>query len=462
MKFAKQLEMEAEDIPIEWRPFLLQYKTLKKLVAKVAKEIENRGLSATFLHESLEIKPYDGQTQRKVPRIKYYFIGDIPNVKPRIEFTFDKHKKEQVLSVLEAADDMPKDLDSEQHINEISTVTRVDSNINLLNHLITLTIEDNTDIKEQVVVEEDTIWIDLEQDDVFFKVLVDELNQIAKLHNKEVERATHEISDLQSTMAKVASPKTDMYYWRKIFSIYMDAQIFQGNAETDRSFRSVQRAKRQLTWFLDELKKEDALSKLYKNKESKQTFLRFIELNSEIIKIKHYQKLNQMAMIKILKKHDKRSGLNASQSFHDVIQQQQFFDPKLSNALYASITNNLITLVPQPDDYACPVCMSVAWRPIRLDCNHIFCVRCLIKAQKKHITNCPLCRQETIMSATALNLDGTLQQFLKLYFPKEIKEKRLENEREQAIEDVQAMTGKRFTEEQLLRMSNRQSSCQIM
>jgi hypothetical protein len=88
-------------------------------------------------------------------------------------------------------------------------------------------------------------------------------------------------------------------------------------------------------------------------------------------------------------------------------------------------------------------------------------VRCLIKAQKQHITNCPLCRQPTIMSATAHHLDATLQHFLKLYFPKEIKEKRLENEREQAIEDVQAMTGKKFTEEQLLRMSRR-SQCQIM
>jgi E3 ubiquitin-protein ligase BAH len=56
-----------------------------------------------------------------------------------------------------------------------------------------------------------------------------------------------------------------------------------------------------------------------------------------------------MAMTKILKKHDKRSGLNASQSFNDVI--QPFFDPKLSNTLYAAISNNLITLVPQPDDY---------------------------------------------------------------------------------------------------------------
>jgi hypothetical protein len=99
-----------------------------------------------------------------------------------------------VLSILAAAD-LPKDLDSEQ----VSAITRVDSNINLLNHLLTLTIQD--DVNEQV--QEDTIWIDLEQDDVFFKVLVDELDQIASLQNKEIEKTTHEILNLQSKMAKV-------------------------------------------------------------------------------------------------------------------------------------------------------------------------------------------------------------------------------------------------------------------
>jgi hypothetical protein len=40
----------------------------------------------------------------------------------------------------------------------------------------------------------------------------------------------------------------------------MDAQIFQGNAETDRSFRSVEKAKTQMMWFLDQLKAEGMVS----------------------------------------------------------------------------------------------------------------------------------------------------------------------------------------------------------
>ena len=108
--------------------------------------------------------------------------------------------------------------------------------------------------------------------------------------------------------------------------------------------------------------------------------------------------------------------------------------------------------------------MNIAWRPIRLACSHVFCVRCLIKAQKQGMNSCPLCRHPTaVKTATARNLDEGLQNFLKMYFPTEIKDKKRENEREQAIEDVQAMTGKKYTEEQLIRMNQTSNSnCNIM
>lgn len=69
MKFAKQLETEAENIPLEWRPYLIQYKALKKMITKVTQEIESRGLSASLLHECL----YDNN-------IKYHFTGNHSNI----------------------------------------------------------------------------------------------------------------------------------------------------------------------------------------------------------------------------------------------------------------------------------------------------------------------------------------------------------------------------------------------
>lgn len=56
-------------------------------------------------------------------------------------------------------------------------------------------------------------------------------------------------------------------------------------------------------------------------------------------------------MRKILKKHDKRSGLTASQNFPEFISMDKLCSPKLARMLYATITDKLTTIVPQPDDY---------------------------------------------------------------------------------------------------------------
>jgi hypothetical protein len=91
MKFGKQLETEAEGIPSEWRPYLIQYKALKKLITKVAEEIESRGLSTSLLHECLEEDGGNGSLSstvnededESIPKIKYYFTGksgDKPHV----------------------------------------------------------------------------------------------------------------------------------------------------------------------------------------------------------------------------------------------------------------------------------------------------------------------------------------------------------------------------------------------
>ena len=80
----------------------------------------------------------------------------------------------------------------------------------------------------------------------------------------------------------------------------MDACVFQTSNTT------IEKSKKQLQWFLSELDKTDQLRKL-KNKESKLAFEQFMALNTELITMKHYQMLNQTAMRKILKKHDKQS-----------------------------------------------------------------------------------------------------------------------------------------------------------
>jgi hypothetical protein len=60
--------------------------------------------------------------------------------------------------------------------------------------------------------------------------------------------------------------------------------------------------------------------------------------------------------------------------------------------------------------------------------------------------NCPVCRAEkAVANADATNLDIGLQNLMQTYFAREIKEKRKENEREQAIIDCQAIIGRQYT-----------------
>lgn len=100
---------------------------------------------------------------------------------------------------------------------------------------------------------------------------------------------------------------------------------------------------------------------------------------------------------------------------------------------------NLIFFILSADVFI--IFTAIAWRPIRLACGHVFCVRCLIKAHRKRMYNCPICRQEdAVGNADANNLDQTLQNFMLLYFPKEIKEKRKENQREQASLNKQVIS----------------------
>ncbi|CAO3610455.1 unnamed protein product [Cunninghamella blakesleeana] len=557
MKFAKQLETEAENIPFEWRPYLIQYKKLKKIITKVADEIEHYGMSVSMLQDHLNQQVEETQNHipdPNAPQIQYYFTGEAPNIKPCIRFTYDSSNKkviellsgliensehnhpsnEEQSNISSSSAAAPKRLPlqyrhsqnnidffklsyNKENINAVNEEVEVEESIDekkeketnideshqqqeqkeeqeeqtdsptsessqemdedeinltdqkrrkstakLIRELTQLTLQKDDEKKEKG--EMRSIVIELEQDDEFFYRLMTELQSSVRLQKDTFDKFETDIDELEKRMVKIASPnnKNDMFIWRQIFGHYMDAQIFQGKIETDRSMHSVQKAKQQMSWFASQLYKDNLISKL-KNAASKSAFQQFMALNTELITMKHYQALNQTAMTKILKKHDKRSGLTASSSFPDFVGTDKYFTPTLAKLICASIMDKITTIIPQPDDFSCPVCMSIAWRPIRLVCGHFYCVRCLIKAQRKGMHSCPMCRHPTaVKTASALNLDEPLQNFLLMYFPKEIKQKKRENEREQAIEDVEQFTGRAYTPEQIARMTKENHNCIIM
>lgn len=380
------METAAHDLPENWRPHLIHYKTLKKSIRLVVDELEDRGLSTEWIN-TLDTE--------QAMRMDYIFDGDVKDPHPCIKITID----------------------------DPTSITT--SEEPALLKLIPITQQLNT--------EPLSIKIELVRDSEFFHLLLHELSHAAALHDVEKDRFIGTVDKLESQLTIAASPqKKDLYAWREIFNLYIEAAIFKNESEKHTTPQSYERSQEQLQWFTKELSRMNLTKKL-SSKHSKKALTQFMAINAQLVHFKHFQALNQTAMIKILKKHDKRTNLSATSEFPTFAKNNAIFVEGILKTLFNAVQTKLITIVPQPDDYDCPVCYSIAWRPIRLECGHVFCVRCLIKAHKKRMYDCPICRQQhAVGNADANNLDQTLQTFMLLYFPKEIKEKRKENELEQA------------------------------
>lgn len=72
----------------------------------------------------------------------------------------------------------------------------------------------------------------------------------------------------------------------------------------------------------------------------------------------------------------------------------------LPHALLMIFTDMLLPIIPQIGDYSCLICGDLACRPILLDCVHRFCIRCLVKMQKRGQDPCPACRAPVVMKAS--------------------------------------------------------------
>jgi hypothetical protein len=91
---------------------------------------------------------------------------------------------------------------------------------------------------------------------------------------------------------------------------------------------------------------------------------------------------NAEATRKILKKHAKRTALplpayvleaDSSKITEFALVPQQ--PTSLPRVLVQAIGETLLPIIPHVDDYACLICTSIAFKPIRLVCGHFFCVR---------------------------------------------------------------------------------------
>lgn len=82
-----------------------------------------------------------------------------------------------------------------------------------------------------------------------------------------------------------ATAKSDLYSWREIFQLYIEAEVFESVSEADRGERTVEDVETRLQVFAERVKKQELVSKL-RLRQSQRALETFLELNAFILNIK--------------------------------------------------------------------------------------------------------------------------------------------------------------------------------
>mgnify|MGYP002403122342 CR=1 FL=1 len=343
-----------------------------------------------------------------------------------------------------------------------------------VNHIHRITTEGASTHTQELI-------IPLVSDTEFFKILVTALEgmstHMVTLHHN----FTKTLDDLSKTISATALPASasksfnphsrvtshpgaihvsamqprtsDLYAWREVFQLYVESEIFEHIGEVDHGERSSEEAEKRLQLFVRQATQRGlADPRHFKGKGSRQAWESFIELNMFILNIKKFSEASSEATRKILKKHTKRTALPLSFPFNkttftspssDVPSHltlfSRFTTTTLPRTFVQALGETLLPIIPHVDDYSCLICTSLAFKPIRLNCGHLFCVRCLVKMQKRGQADCPLCRAAVVLTANKQNVDWAMLNFMQDWFPVEAKEKLKANEEEAAREQMEEL-----------------------
>ncbi|KAI5964282.1 uncharacterized protein KGF55_002224 [Candida pseudojiufengensis] len=292
---------------------------------------------------------------------------------------------------------------------------------------------DNIHIHQPTNTKKREINIILNSDSKFFKMLDEELNGLDQIRKIEENKIINEIEKI-SEQINISKLKTsDLYKWRELFKIYLDSEIYFKYNEIDKNQQNNETIIKNLNLFIKNVEKSGILLN-FKKKSSLVTFNQFISINFQLLKILKFQTINTEALRKILKKFDKQTSLKIQNIYPKLISSNHIFinnSKTIAQSICYILTNSLLKKIPQLDDYSCPICMSIAYKPIKLSCNHLFCVRCLVKLKQQNNLNCPMCRRtNAILDADSSNLDLKNMEIMKNMFPIEVREKLRERDKE--------------------------------
>lgn len=425
--------LASEGFPEEWVSSAISYRLLKKSIKKVEQELSALGLEAStlqHLHSEFGVEaPGDDAGSNFVPELWVAVDGDSGEF---LDAHLTKETKQYFLWL--AQNNNPQDGQG-RRASQISHGTDGSS--------ISEHEQSNAMIRASSA-ETGAQWahVHLHTAANFFNLLDPKLAELDVIQQAEGKRLESQIVELSTEVTALTEPayqkkgkfkaRSDVAIWRQILALYVQHAIFFSPYERNRGSRTFDKAKSQLELFSQDLV-DQGLVKKFKEKTSRQAFDHFVAINLDILKAMRFQELNMEAVRKILKKFDKRTALGATKAYQSHAISGPFAK-SVATDMCAAMSQQVVTIVPQPDDYSCPVCCDIAWRPIRLECcNTVFCIRCMIELQKS-ASKCPMCRSTAVITADSGSIDQQRAEYLVKYFPHEVKEKQKANELAVAID----------------------------
>ncbi|KAJ7621261.1 hypothetical protein FB45DRAFT_839128 [Roridomyces roridus] len=450
MHFSKVYAQLLQDLPPELAENSFQYRELKKLINQIATELLALGLEPTVLHNLLQSEGKGkGKEKETAPTVFYELDTTSGKIEPRLRLWVEPPTS-RVEEVGEFEIEGSSSLSS-----QVSLSSALQRHPEFLSGLR---------IGSQV-----EVVIPLTSDSAFFQLLATSL-QTLQAHlvtiNAQFVRTLVELTKTVSDSARPASStssgfrvlsglksdaggvrvgassaKSDLNAWREIFALYVETEIFESIHERDRGERSVEEAQNRLRKFADRMTarglKDGHLMKL---KQSQDALDCFLQLNVFILNVKKFELANAEATRKILKKRMKRTALPTTDSNNlNSLSLIPVIDGSLPRILVQELGTTLLPIIPSLEDYQCFICMSLAFKPIRLACGHLFCVRCLVKMQKRGNGDCPMCRSPCVLVANRSNVDWAMLNFMRDWFPEEATVKLKQNEREAAQEQLEEL-----------------------
>ncbi|KAJ7661251.1 SPX domain-containing protein [Mycena rosella] len=464
MHFSKTFAQLLQGLPPELSENAVEYRQLKKLINHVATELASLGLGPTVLHDLLQsgLEP-TGNANNAAPRVVYEFNADSGHIEPRLRLWVQPPELPSPPTTRSGVEEVAGDAtDAEDTETEDGTEDGADDKqVALLwalqRHAAPPDSYADVDTTNKV-----ELVIPLASDSAFFRLLATTLQALSAhlltIHAQfeaTLAELTKAVSDsarpVSSTSAgfKVHSPlnasaggvRSDLYSWREIFQLYVEAEVFESVSERTRGARSIEESETRLKQFAERVTTRGlGDGRKLKLPQSRKALESFLELNLFILNVKKFELANAEATRKILKKHSKRTALPATDANNTApLALLPTSNTSLPRILVQELGTTLLPVIPSLDDYACLICTSIAFKPIRLACGHLFCVRCLVKMQKRGSADCPMCRSPCVLLADRSNVDWAMLNFMRDWFPEEASVKLRQNEREAAREQMEEL-----------------------